>query len=223
MIKIAPSILSADFTRLGEEINSVRSADRLHFDVMDGMFVNNISIGLPVLESVREANAAFRHADMTLEAHLMIASPARYTARFAEAGADIVIFHVEAETAENTLRALEELRGLDKKTGLSIKPDTPAEALSPYIGVIDIALVMTVEPGFGGQSFIAAMLPKISALRGVIDGQGLLCEIGVDGGINPETAKLCVGAGADVLVAGSCVFGSPDRAARIKELRAARA
>ena len=213
MIKIAPSALSADFTKLGEEINSVASADYLHFDVMDGVFVPNISIGLPVLSAVRAKT------NMTLDVHLMISSPVRYTARFAEAGGDIVVFHVEAETPENTYAAIEELHRLGKRAGLSVKPDTPAQALLPYINELDIALVMTVEPGFGGQEFIAAMLPKIAELRHIIDNRGLSCELEVDGGINPETARLCIGAGANVLVAGSDIFGAPDRAARIAQLR----
>lgn len=216
MIKIAPSILSADFTKLGEEIDSVSSADYLHFDVMDGVFVPNISVGLPVLRSVRE------YTKMALDVHLMITSPAMYTARFAEAGADIIVFHVEAETAENTRKALAELRGLGKKAGLSIKPDTPFETLLPYMDLLDVVLVMTVEPGFGGQKFIDGALPKISALRGVIDSRAPACELEADGGINAETAKLCVDAGADVLVAGNDIFHSPDRAARIAALRAGR-
>jgi ribulose-phosphate 3-epimerase len=213
MIKIAPSALSADFTKLGEEIDSVASADYLHFDVMDGVFVPNISIGLPVLSAVRTKT------DMTLDVHLMITSPARYTARFAQEGGDIVVFHVEAETPGNTYAAIEELHKLGKRVGLSVKPDTPAQALLPYINELDLVLVMTVEPGFGGQEFISAMLPKITELRRVIDDRVLSCELEVDGGINPETAKLCIGAGADVLVAGSDFFGAPDRAARIAQLR----
>ena len=215
MIKIAPSILSADFTKLGYEIESVKSADYLHFDVMDGMFVPNITIGLPVLESVR------RVTDMTLDVHLMIESPTRYTARFTEAGADIVVFHVEAEPPENIMPALRGIRALGKKAGLSVKPKTPWEALEQYIDTLDILLVMTVEPGFGGQAFMPEMLPKIEALRRVIDSRGLDCELQVDGGINPETAALCVRAGANVLAAGSDIFGHPDRAARIAQLRLA--
>ena len=216
MIKIAPSILTADFSKLYDEINSVSSADYLHFDVMDGVFVPNISIGLPVLESVRKIT------NMTLDAHLMITSPARYTARFAEAGADIVVFHVEAETVENIHFAINELHKLGAKAGLSVKPGTPAEALLPYIDALDLVLVMTVEPGFGGQKFMADMLPKISELRRVIGERGLKCEIEVDGGINLETAKQCIGAGADVLVVGSDLFSNQDRAARIAALRCAR-
>ena len=213
MIKTAPSILTADFTRLGDEIDSIGAADYLHFDVMDGVFVPNISIGLPVLESVRKIT------DMPLDAHLMITSPARYTARFAETGADIVVFHVEAETGENIRSAINEIHSLGKKAGLSVKPGTPAETLFPYMENLDAALVMTVEPGFGGQKFIAEMLPKISELRRFIDSRGFSCEIEVDGGINIETARQCVGAGADILVVGSGIFEAPDRAARIAELR----
>ena len=213
MIKIAPSILSADFTKLGDEIESVKNADYLHFDVMDGVFVPNISIGIPVLECVRKIT------DMTLDAHLMITSPARYTKRFVEAGADIVVFHVEAETHENTLAAINELHKLGKKVGLSVKPGTPAEALTPYIDLLDIVLVMTVEPGFGGQEFISAMLPKIMELRKMIDSRGLSCELEVDGGINIETAKLCIESGARVLVAGNDIFHAPNRAERIAALR----
>jgi len=213
MVKIAPSILSADFTKLGDEIESVRSADYLHFDVMDGVFVPNISIGLPVLKSVRKITG------MTLDVHLMITSPARFTTRFAQTGADIVVFHVEAETPENIVVAIEGIRKLGKKAGLSIKPNTPAEAVLPYIGTLDLVLVMTVEPGFGGQQFITAMLPKISLLRDEINSRSLNCELEVDGGINPEIAKLCVKAGANVLVAGSDIFKEPDRSARIAALR----
>ncbi len=214
MIKIAPSILSADFTRLGAEIDSVSSADYLHFDVMDGMFVPNISVGIPVLESVR------RYTDMTLDVHLMITEPIRYVDTFIDAGADLVVLHTEADTPENTAQALSKIRARGKKAGLSIKPGTPAERLLPYLDAIDLALVMTVEPGFGGQKFMADMLPKITFLRNEFDRRGLKIELQVDGGINAETAKRAVGAGADVLVAGSAVFGASDRAAMIATLRA---
>ena len=213
MIKIAPSILTADFSRLGEEINSVSGADYLHFDVMDGVFVPNISIGLPVLECVRAVT------DMTLDVHLMIASPARYAARFAEAGGDIVVFHVEAEAKENIFSGIDAVRRLGKRPGLSIKPATPVEALLPYIGALGLVLVMSVEPGFGGQECMPGALPKISQLRRIIDSMALDCEIEVDGGINPATARLCVQAGADVLAAGSSVFRSADRSAAIAALR----
>ena len=212
--RVAPSILSADFSKLGEEIRSIESADYLHFDVMDGMFVPNISIGLPVLESVRKIT------EMTLDVHLMIASPSRYIAQFANAGGDIIVFHVEAETPDKISSAIEDAHRLGRKAGLSIKPNSPAEALFPYLDICDMVLVMTVEPGFGGQKFMTSTLPKISELRRLVDARGLSCDIEVDGGINPETAKLCIEAGANVLVAGNDIFRSPDRAARIAELRA---
>ena len=213
MLKVAPSILAADFSRLGEEIESISSADYLHFDVMDGVFVPNISVGLPVLESIRN------YTDMTFDVHLMITEPSRYVSRFAEAGGDIIVFHVEAESPGNISSTIDEIHRLGKRVGLSLKPDTPAQALCQYIGVLDMVLVMTVEPGFGGQGFISAMLPKISQLRSLINNNRPGCELEVDGGINPATAKLCVEAGANVLVAGSDVFGSRDRNARIAELR----
>jgi ribulose-phosphate 3-epimerase len=213
LIKIAPSILSADFTRLGEEIDSIRDAEYLHFDVMDGMFVPNISVGIPVLESVR------RFTDMTLDVHLMITRPVRYVRNFIDAGADIVVVHAEADTPENTAEALKIIKSCGKKAGLSLKPKTPAEAILPYIDTLDLMLVMTVEPGFGGQKFMAGQLDKIRYLRDLADTRGLRCELEVDGGVNAETAKLCVRAGADVLVAGSAVFGAKDRASVIRQLR----
>lgn len=213
MIKIAPSILSADFTRLGEEIDSIKDADYLHFDVMDGIFVPNISIGLPVLESVRKAT------NMTLDVHLMITEPCRFVRHFAEAGADIVVIHVEAESPECIRESIGTVKGLGKKVGLSVKPKTPPEALLPYISQLDLILVMTVEPGFGGQKFMGDMMPKLEFFRRIINERALSCELEVDGGINPETAKICVKAGADVLVAGSDIFKAKDRSARIRELR----
>ena len=213
VIKIAPSILSADFTKLGCEIESVSSADYLHFDVMDGIFVPNISFGFPVLKSVRKVT------DMTLDVHLMIASPHRYVARFAEAGADIITFHVEAEPPNHISAAIEEIHKRGKKAGLTLRPGTSAEALMPYINALDLILIMTVEPGYGGQGFMNEMLPKISQLRDVIESRGLDCELEVDGGINLETAKQCVKAGANVLVAGNDIFSAKDRAAHIAEFR----
>ena len=213
MTKIAPSILSADFTRLGQEIQSIETADYLHFDVMDGLFVPNISIGVPVLESVRKIT------DMTLDVHLMIDRPHRYVERFADAGADLVVFHLEADTGEDVRTAIRAVRDRGRRVGLAIKPATPAEELIPYLPWIDLALVMTVEPGFGGQRFMQDMLPKVELLRKKVDAEGLCCEIEVDGGINPETAALCRAVGADVLVAGSDVFRAADRAGRIAQLR----
>jgi len=213
MVKIAPSILSADFTKLGSDIESVITADYLHFDVMDGVFVRNLSFGFPVLESVRKVT------DMVLDVHLMIESPSRYITRFIESGGDIITFHVEAEAPDIIHTMISEIHKRGKKAGLSLKPKTPANALFPFIDSLDLVLVMTVEPGYGGQEFQTAMLPKISELRGVIDSLGINCELEVDGGINFDTAKLCIAAGADVLVAGSDMFNTNDRAAHIEELR----
>jgi len=213
MAKIAPSILTADFAELGNEIERVRTADYIHFDVMDGNFVPNISFGFPVLESIRKVT------DMPLDVHLMIDSPSRYVDEFAKAGGDIVTFHIEAEKPENIYRTIGKLQGLGKKAGLSLKPDTPAEALLPYINLLDLILVMTVEPGYGGQEFISEMLQKISEIRNMIDSRKLKCELEVDGGINLETAQLCVNAGADVLVAGSDLFNAYNKTAYISQLR----
>ena len=215
MIKVAPSILAADFARLGEEIEDVRraGAEMLHFDVMDGLFVPNISFGIPVLKSLR------RSTDMFLDVHLMIDRPLRYAERFCEAGADLVNVHVEADSPENIRAALEKVRACGKKAGITLKPATPAEAAAPYLELADLVLVMTVEPGFGGQSFMTDMLDKLRRVRAMLDAVNPACETEVDGGINAQTAALCADAGASVLVAGSAVFGKPDRAAAIAALR----
>lgn len=215
MIKIAPSILSADFSKLGTEIEDIKQggADYVHFDVMDGEFVPNISIGIPVLKSVRKTT------DMFLDVHLMIDSPVRYAEVFCKTGADLVMFHVEADAPEKISEAIDIVKRCGKKVGLSVKPKTPAEALYPYLERLDMVLVMTVEPGFGGQSFMYDQLPKIKQFREEIDRRGLDCELEVDGGVDPVTAKLVKEAGANVLVAGSAVFGKPDRAAQIEAIR----
>ena len=215
MIKIAPSILSADFSRLGNEITDIRSggADYIHFDVMDGEFVPNISIGIPVLKSLRKIT------DMFIDVHLMITTPLRFAKAFCDAGADLVVFHVEADSYQNISDAIDVVKAQGKKVGLAVKPRTPAAVLYPFIERLDLVLVMTVEPGFGGQSFMPDQIPKIKELRHEMERRRLDCELEVDGGVDPVTAKLCKAAGANVLVAGSAVFGKADRAAQIAAIR----
>ena len=209
-IKIAPSILSADFVRLADEVEEIRAAgaDYVHVDVMDGLFVPNISIGIPVVKSLRKATD-------------MITLPEKYVGKFCDAGADLVCFHVEADEPQDILAALDEIKSRGKKTALSVKPKTPGSVILPYLDRLDMVLVMTVEPGFGGQSFMADMLPKIRGISALIKEYRPACELEVDGGIDDGTAPLVVDAGANVLVAGSAVFGKPDRAAAIAGIRMA--
>ena len=214
-IKIAPSILSADFANLERDIRAVAEggADYLHVDVMDGLFVPNITIGQPVVRSIRAVT------NLPLDVHLMIDRPLRYVEDFCEAGADLVTVHVEADTEENTARCLERIHGKGKRAGVVLKPKTPAEAALPFLEQCDMVLVMTVEPGFGGQKFMADMMPKLRTLRQWIDQRRPCCELEVDGGIGPETCKTAIANGASVLVAGSAVYKADDIPGRIRALR----
>ena len=209
MIKLAPSILSADFVNLQRDIDALAKAgaDYVHVDVMDGAFVPNITIGMPVVAAIR------RITDLPLDVPLMIDRPVRYVEEFCKAGADIVTIHVEADTLEHNLQALQIIRQAGVRAAVSVKPKTPAEAVAPYLELVDLILVMTVEPGFGGQKFMADMMPKLAAIREMINRQNPTCELEVDGGVNLETAKTCVRNGANVLVAGSAYFKAQDQIA----------
>ena len=214
MALLSPSILAADFANLGRDVDVIlrAGAEMVHVDVMDGHFVPNISIGVPVVKSLRKACAGF------LDVHLMITDPGRYLDDFAAAGADLINFHLEA--TGDTAALLRHIRALGKKAALTIKPATPAEALFPYLHLLDMVLVMSVEPGFGGQRFMPNSLPKIAALRQTIDRRGLFCQIEIDGGVTLENAPQIVAAGCDILVAGSSVFGAADVEAAVAAFRA---
>ena len=216
MMKVSPSILSADFVNLERDIRALTpaGADYVHVDVMDGIFVPNITIGIPVVAAIRKIT------ELLLDVHLMIDRPLRYVDEFCKAGSDILTIHVEADTEENTLTALQRIRALGVKPAISVKPRTSAEAVLPYLPYCDLILVMTVEPGFGGQAFMADMMPKLKQIRSYIDAQNPTCELEVDGGINETTALTCRENGANVLVAGSAYFKSTDPAAFVKKVKA---
>lgn len=215
MIQIAPSILSADFTRLGEELDAIQSADMVHFDVMDGAFVPNLSYGMPICQAVDQ------YTDMFLDTHLMIEKPARYIEDFVRAGADLISVHLEADGPRGIADALAEMDRCGVKKAVALRPITSAQAILPYVEQLDMVLVMTVEPGFGGQSFMTHQLDTIRQCRAIIDRYNPRCLLEVDGGINLKTAPLVKEAGANVLVAGSAVYGAEDRAAAIQALREA--
>lgn len=216
MVKVAPSILSADFVNLERDIRALKEtgADYVHVDVMDGLFVPNITIGIPVVAAIR------RITDMPLDVHLMIDRPLRYVDDFCKAGSNLLTVHVEADTQENTLAALKRIRENGVRAAISVKPKTPEEAVLPFLPYCDLILVMTVEPGFGGQSFMQDMMPKLKTIRGYIDAQNPGCELEVDGGVNTETARICRENGANVLVAGSAYFKAADPAAFVRAVKA---
>ena len=216
MAKIAPSILSADFGNLERDVRelSTTGTDWVHVDVMDGLFVPNISFGFPVLKSIREAT------DLPLDVHLMIDRPIRYVEQFVKAGADWLTIHIEADQPQNTLEALDKIRELGCHPAISLKPKTPAEAALPYLEKCDMILVMTVEPGFGGQKFMADMMPKLKKLRAMLDEVNPACILEVDGGVDANTCAVCKENGAEVLVAGSAYFKAQDRAAFVKTIQA---
>ncbi len=213
MVKIAPSILSADFANLEREIGRISDADYVHVDVMDGVFVPNITIGIPVVRCIRPVTK------LPLDVHLMIVRPVRYVEAFCDAGADIVTVHVESDTPDEIRAALDKIHARGGRAGIVLSPGTPAQAAEPFLEHVDMILAMTVEPGFGGQSFMADMMPKVAALRAMIDARNPGCELEVDGGVDPVTCRACIQAGANVLVAGSAVYTAPDTPARIRELR----
>ena len=212
MAKLAPSILAADFMNMERDIHNIEEmgADWVHVDIMDGIFVPNISIGIPVVQALRKIT------DLPLDVHLMIDWPIRYVEEFVKAGADWLTIHIEADQPQNTLDALDKIRELGCKAAISLKPRTPAEAALPYLDKCDMVLVMTVEPGFGGQKFMADQMGKMKKLREMLDEVNPQCIIEVDGGVDANTQAVCKENGAEVLVAGSAYFKAADRAAFVK-------
>lgn len=211
MVRIAPSILSANSAFLGNELTLLQkaNADYIHFDVMDGHFVNNMTFGPKILKDIRNCT------NLDFDVHLMVDNPIKFIPWYAEAGADILTFHIEA--IDNPIEAINLIKKYNKKVGISIKPNTSVEAILPYIDMIDLILVMSVEPGFGGQKFMNIAINKISQLKEIISSKNILIE--VDGGINEQTAKICIDAGADILVAGTAVFSNGDYENNIRTLK----
>lgn len=215
MAYIAPSILAADFVNLERDIRGIEEngGNWVHVDVMDGMFVPNISIGIPVVEAIRKVTG------LPLDVHLMIERPIRYVEQFVNAGADWLCVHLEADTPENTLACLEKIRAMGCKSALALKPGTPAEEARPYLELCDMILVMTVEPGFGGQKFMADMMDKLRTLRRMLDRVNPGCLLEVDGGVDERTQAICKENGAQVLVTGSAYFKAGDRRAFVKRIQ----
>lgn len=212
-IKVSPSLLSCDFLHLGEEIKRAEASggDMLHFDVMDGMFVNNISFGVPLLKAVKKISS------VPLDVHLMISEPIRYIKSFADAGADIITFHIEA--CSDVVSTIDEVKKCGKKVGISVKPSTPINEVFKYIELVDMVLIMTVEPGFGGQSFIDDTVDKIKFLKKYCMELNQVVDIQVDGGINDNTLSTVIEAGANVIVSGSYLFGAKDMSTEIAKIK----
>ena len=208
MAKISPSILAADLLNLGRDVKMIEDSGCkwVHVDVMDGIFVPNLSYGYTTVKALRPAT------DMVLDVHLMTDRPIRYVDEFCKAGADVLTIHVESDTPENTMAALEKIAANGVKPGIAVKPNTPAEAAAPFLGKCDLVLVMTVEPGFGGQKIMADLMPKVKQLRTMLDQVNPGCQLEVDGGVDLSNRDLCVESGADVLVAGSSFFKAADKA-----------
>ncbi len=216
MAILAPSILASDYMNMQRDLEEAKAAGVrwLHVDIMDGIFVPNISFGPGLVKAMRKVT------DLVLDVHLRIDRPIRYIRQFCEAGADFLTLHIEADTPENTLEALRQIRQLGVRPGIVLKPNTPAEEAAPYLPLVDMVLVMTVEPGFGGQKFMADMMPKLATLRRMLDEVNPGCHLEVDGGVDSQNCDVCKQNGADVLVAGSAFFGAPDRASFCQTLEA---